>query len=96
MQCGIITTYYDRLPAVSQPFDIKRSDGSRYRIGADTVRVLCAGGTQPGTQNDWIGEKTMNPGLELEGVVFTMYDARTNLSLEVVENVKSNLNETIY
>ena len=38
----------------------------------------------------------MNPGLELEGVVFTMYDARTNLSLEVVENVKSNLNETIY
>ena len=38
----------------------------------------------------------MNPELELEGVVFTMYDARTNLSLEVVENVKSNLNETIY
>ena len=41
-------------------------------------------------------KKTMNPELELEGVVFTMYDARTNLSLEVVENVKSNLNETIY
>ena len=41
-------------------------------------------------------KKTMNPGLELEGVVFTMYDAGTNLSLEVVENVKSNLNETIY
>ena len=41
-------------------------------------------------------KKTMNPGLELEGVVFTMYDARTNPSLEVVENVKSNLNETIY
>lgn len=28
--------------------------------------------------------------------MFTMYDARTNLSLEVVENVKSNLNRTIY
>ena len=41
-------------------------------------------------------KKTMNPGLEMEGVVFTMYDARTNLSLEVVENVKSNLNENIY
>ena len=25
-----------------------------------------------------------------------MYDARTNLSLEVVENVKRNLNEKIY
>lgn len=40
--------------------------------------------------------KKMNPGLELEGVVFTMYDARTNLSLQVVENVKNNLNEKIY
>ena len=32
----------------------------------------------------------------MEGVVFTMYDARTNLSLQVVENVKNNLNTTIY
>lgn len=40
--------------------------------------------------------KKLNPNLELEGVVFTMYDARTNLSLEVVENVKENLNQNIY
>ena len=32
----------------------------------------------------------------MEGVVFTMYDARTNLSLQVVENVKSNLQSKIY
>lgn len=38
----------------------------------------------------------LNPELEIEGVVFTMYDARTNLSLQVVENVKSNLNQNIY
>lgn len=38
----------------------------------------------------------LNPSLEMEGVVFTMYDARTNLSLQVVENVKGNLNTTIY
>lgn len=38
----------------------------------------------------------LNPSLEMEGVAFTMYDARTNLSLQVVENVKSNLNTTIY
>ena len=38
----------------------------------------------------------LNPDLEIEGVVFTMYDARTNLSLQVVENVKSNLNQNIY
>lgn len=43
-----------------------------------------------------IVKRKMNSSLEMEGVVFTMYDARTNLSLEVVENVKSNLNEKIY
>lgn len=41
-------------------------------------------------------KKKLNPKLELEGVVFTMYDARTNLSLEVVENVKNHLHRTIY
>ena len=41
-------------------------------------------------------QKKMNPDLEIEGVVFTMYDSRTNLSLEVVENVKAHLNENIY
>ena len=38
----------------------------------------------------------LNPELYIEGVVFTMYDARTNLSLQVVENVKDNLQQTIY
>ncbi len=38
----------------------------------------------------------LNPNLEIEGVVFTMYDARTNLSLQVVENVKDNLKQNIY
>lgn len=41
-------------------------------------------------------QERLNPNLQMEGVVFTMYDARTNLSLQVVENVKSNLNTTIY
>ena len=41
-------------------------------------------------------KQRLNPELEMEGVVFTMYDARTNLSLQVVENVKNNLRQTIY
>ena len=41
-------------------------------------------------------QERLNPDLEMEGVVFTMYDARTNLSLQVVENVKDNLNQKIY
>ena len=38
----------------------------------------------------------LNASLEIEGVVFTMYDARRNLSLQVVENVKNSLNQNIY
>ena len=38
----------------------------------------------------------LNKRLQIEGVVFTMYDARTNLSLQVVENVKDNLKQNIY
>ncbi len=38
----------------------------------------------------------LNSELEIEGVVFTMFDARTNLSLQVVENVKDNLEQNIY
>ena len=41
-------------------------------------------------------KERLNPVLEIEGVVFTMYDARTNLSLQVVENVKDNLHQNIY
>ena len=41
-------------------------------------------------------QESLNPDLYIEGVVFTMYDARTNLSLQVVENVKDNLKQTIY
>ena len=41
-------------------------------------------------------KKRLNPDLEMEGVVFTMFDSRTNLSLQVVENVRKNLKENIY
>lgn len=41
-------------------------------------------------------QKRLNPKLELEGAVFTMFDSRTNLSLQVVENVRKNLKENIY
>lgn len=41
-------------------------------------------------------KERLNSNLEIEGVVFTMYDARTNLSLQVVENVKDNLQQNIY
>lgn len=41
-------------------------------------------------------KERLNPDLAMEGVLFTMYDSRTNLSLQVVENVKSHLNEKVF
>lgn len=41
-------------------------------------------------------KERLNPDLDMEGVVFTMYDSRTNLSMQVVENVKQNLNQRVF
>ena len=38
----------------------------------------------------------INHQLEIEGIVFTMYDGRTNLSQQVVENVKANVTQRVY
>lgn len=38
----------------------------------------------------------LNPGLEIEGVLMTMYDDRTNLSRQVVEEVRAVLGEKVY
>lgn len=41
-------------------------------------------------------KERLNAELDIEGVVFTMYDSRTNLSNQVVENVKSHIQENVY
>ncbi len=41
-------------------------------------------------------KKRLNRHLNLEGIVFTMYDARTNLSIQVVEEVKRSLGGNVY
>lgn len=38
----------------------------------------------------------LNCRLDIEGIVFTMYDSRTNLSQQVVENVKAHVTQHIY
>ena len=38
----------------------------------------------------------LNSSLYIDGIVFTMFDARTNLSNQVVETVKNNLKQHIY
>ena len=41
-------------------------------------------------------KERLNPRLDMEGIVFTMYDSRTNLSQQVVENVKAHLGKEMY
>lgn len=38
----------------------------------------------------------LNPALDMEGVVFTMYDARTRLSAQVVDNVRDHIREHVF
>lgn len=41
-------------------------------------------------------KKRLNPALVIEGIVFTMFDGRTNLSIEVVEEVKKHFSREVY
>ena len=43
-----------------------------------------------------IAQKKLNPSLDIEGVLLTMLDNRTNLGLEVVEEIKSYFKEKVY
>lgn len=41
-------------------------------------------------------KERLNSKLTINGVVFTMYDGRTNLSMQVIDSVRNNLNQHIY
>ncbi|MFY9173946.1 MAG: AAA family ATPase [Peptococcia bacterium] len=41
-------------------------------------------------------KKHLNPELEIEGAVLTMFDARTNLSIQVVDEVKAYFKEKVF
>lgn len=41
-------------------------------------------------------QKNLNTSLQLEGVVLTMFDARTNLSIQVVDEVKNHFRNKVY
>ena len=43
-----------------------------------------------------IVKRSLHPGIDLEGVVLTMYDGRTNLSMQVAEEVKRHFPGKVY
>lgn len=43
-----------------------------------------------------LAQKSLNPNLNIEGVLLTMLDSRTNLGLEVVEEIQKYFKERVY
>ena len=41
-------------------------------------------------------KKTMNPKIDIEGILLTMFDARTNLSMQVTEEIKRHFAQKVY
>ncbi|AZR74297.1 sporulation initiation inhibitor Soj [Anoxybacter fermentans] len=41
-------------------------------------------------------QKHLNPTLEIDGIVLTMYDARTNLAQQVIDEVKNHFQDRVY
>ena len=41
-------------------------------------------------------QKGLNRGIRIEGIVLTMYDGRTNLAVQVVEEVKKHFGDRVY
>ena len=68
----------------------------RKKFDEDALLELAESIKQYGVLQPLLVQERLNPNLQMEGVVFTMYDVRTKLSNQVVENVKENLDTKIY
>ena len=41
-------------------------------------------------------KRSLNPQIDIEGIVLTMYDGRTNLTIQVAEEIKHFFGEKVY
>ena len=60
------------------------------------IPVQCEFFALEGINTIMMAQKNLNPTLGIEGVLLTMLDNRTNLGLEVVEDIKSYFKESVY
>ena len=72
-----------RLPAVARAADPERAGRGRRGARAAAVRVLRARGAGAADRDDRAGAARAQPGLAIEGVLLTMFDARNNLTHQV-------------
>ena len=82
--------------------DVSRREEVNAMVAADTVLVpiqceyYALEGLSQLIHTINLVRERLNETLDIEGIVFTMYDARTNLSAEVVETVKAHVQQKIY
>ena len=65
-------------------------------FNSDTVRILRIGRLVGATKTIKTVRMGLNPSLDIEGALLTMYDSRTNLSAQVVEQVKKALPKRVF
>ncbi len=86
----------DRLPALAQPAHRQRARRRRRRARAAAMRVLRAGGPRPADAHHRGDPRAAQPEAHIHGVVLTMYDQRTALSDQVVDDVRRVLGDKVY
>ena len=84
-----------RLPAVARPADGQRAGGRPRGAGADPVRVLRPRGPRPAAAQRRAGPRSLNPTLEVTTIVLVMYDARTKLADQVVQEVRDHFGDKV-
>ena len=70
--------------------------GARRGAHPDPVRVLRIGGSDPIAPQRRSGSAQPQSGLEVEGVLLTMFDARTRLAADVAAQVRAHFGERTY
>ena len=81
-----------RLPAVARPAHAERAGRRRRRAHPAAVRVLRARGARRRcSRTIELVQGRLNPGLEVEGILLTMFDARNNLAHQVADEVRGAL-----
>lgn len=81
---------------VLQPSDDERDDGRAFRAGATAMRVFALEGLSQLLDTVSQIRGSVNPQLDIQGIVLTMFDARNNLAQQVVSDVRTHLGEKVY